>query len=45
SNLIKHMRITDARGIVLNWVFHPRLKDAKEKLLRTYVKSVKNPKL
>jgi len=45
SNLIKHMRITDARGIVLNWVFHPRLKDAKESLLRTYVKSVKNPKL
>ncbi|HIE18215.1 TPA: DUF1464 domain-containing protein [Candidatus Bathyarchaeota archaeon] len=45
NRLIKHMRITDARGTVLNWVFHPRLKDAKENLIRTYVKSVKNPKL
>jgi len=45
SDLIKHMRITDARGTVLNWVFHPRLKIAKEYLLRSYVESVKNPKL
>jgi len=45
SSLIKHMRITDARGTVLSWVFHPRLKAAKENLAETYVKSVKNPKL
>jgi len=45
SKLIKHMRITDAQGTVLNWVFHPRLKTAKGNLLRTYVESVKNPKL
>ena len=45
SDLIRHMRITDARGTVLNWVFHPRLKAAKENLLEAYVESVKNPKL
>jgi predicted butyrate kinase (DUF1464 family) len=45
SSLIKHMHINDARGTVLRWVYHPRLKDAKESLLRAYVKSVKNPKL
>jgi len=45
NQLVKHMRIVDARGTVLNWVFHPRLKIAKENLLGTYVKSVKNPKL
>ena len=45
SSLIRHMRITEARGTVLSWVFHPRLKAAKENLVETYVKSVKNPKL
>ena len=45
SDLIKHMRIIDARGTVLSWVFHPRLKAAKENLLRTYIETVKNPKL
>jgi len=45
SDLIKHMQITDARGTVLSWVFHPRLKVAKENLLRTYVETVRKPKL
>jgi len=45
SDLIKHMQIIDARGTVLSWVFHPRLKAAKENLLRTYIETVKNPKL
>jgi len=30
---------------VLNWVFHPRLKNAKEKLLKTYIETVREPKL
>ena len=41
SDLIKHMRIDEARGTVLNWVFHPRLKNAKEKLLKTYTETVR----
>ena len=45
SGLVRHMRITDAYGTVLNWVFHPRLKSVKENLRRAYVESVKNPKL
>jgi len=45
SNLVKHMHITEARGTVLNWVFHPRLENAKKRLLETYVETVKNPKL
>ena len=45
SDLIKHMRIDEARGTVLNWVFHPRLKNAKEKLLKTYIETVREPKL
>ncbi|MCD6088760.1 DUF1464 family protein [Candidatus Bathyarchaeota archaeon] len=45
SDLIKHMRIDEARGTVLNWVFHPRLKNAKERLLKTYIETVREPKL
>ena len=44
-NLIEHMRITEARGTVLDWVFHPRLSSAKEWLTKAYVESVRNPKL
>lgn len=45
SNLVKHMKIDLSRGTVLDWVFHPRLKNAKKWLLRAYKGSVKNPKL
>jgi len=45
SDLVKHMHIMDARGTVLSWVFHPRLKAAKENLLKTYVETVKKPKV
>ena len=45
SSLIRHMRIDEAYGTVLNWVFHPRLKDAKRRLLKTYIETVKKPKL
>ncbi|HDJ04610.1 MAG TPA: DUF1464 domain-containing protein, partial [Candidatus Bathyarchaeota archaeon] len=44
-NLIEHMRVTEARGTVLDWVFHPRLRSAKEWLTKAYVESVRNPKL
>lgn len=45
SNLIKHMGIPDARGTVLDWVYHPRILRAKERLRRTYAEVVRNPKL
>ncbi|KYH42041.1 MAG: butyrate kinase [Candidatus Bathyarchaeota archaeon B63] len=45
SGLIRHMRIGEASGTVMSWVYHPRLREAKERLLRAYVESVKNPKL
>ena len=45
SNLIKHMGILDARGTVLDWVYHPRVLEAKERLRRTYAEVVRNPKL
>ncbi len=44
-DLIKHMRIPDARGTVLDWVYHPRVKEAKERLRRVYAEVVRNPKL
>lgn len=45
KELVEHMRIREARGTVLDWVFHPRLKEAKERLRRAYSESVRNPKL
>lgn len=45
KELIEHMQIRAARGTVLDWVFHPRLKQAKDRLRTAYVESVKNPKL
>ncbi len=44
-DLISYMRIRDASGTVMNYVFHPRLIEAKKKLLDTYAETVKNPML
>lgn len=44
-NLIKHIGIYDARGTVLDWVYHPRMLKAKKKLRKTYSETVLNPKL
>ena len=41
KELIKHMGILQARGTVMDWVIHPRLADARERLVNAYKKSVK----
>ncbi|HIQ10975.1 MAG TPA: DUF1464 domain-containing protein, partial [Pyrodictium sp.] len=43
--LVERMKIRDACGTVLDYVLHPRLKEAKQRLVQAYVESVKNPKL
>ncbi|RJS85149.1 DUF1464 domain-containing protein [Candidatus Bathyarchaeota archaeon] len=45
KKLIEHMRIKEASGTVLDWVFHPRLKEAKSWLLKAYKESVRKPRL
>ncbi|RLG95551.1 DUF1464 domain-containing protein [Candidatus Bathyarchaeota archaeon] len=45
KDLIRHMQLMDAKGTVLSWVFHPRLRDAKERLINAYISSVKNPRI
>lgn len=45
SKLIKHMGILEAKGTVLDYVYHPRLIESKKWLTEAYRKSVKNPKL
>ncbi len=44
-SLVKYMGILEARGTVLDWVYHPRLQEAKERLRRVYTEVVHNPKL
>jgi len=45
SDLIGHMRIKEAKGTVLDYVYHPRLAEAKKWLRNAYVNSVRNPKI
>ncbi|RLF09966.1 MAG: DUF1464 domain-containing protein [Thermoprotei archaeon] len=39
--LVDHLRIAEARGTVMSWLHHPRLAEAKERLLRVYRASIK----
>ena len=41
KNLVKHVGIDQARGTVMNWVYHPRLVKARERLLSAYKASLK----
>ena len=43
--LVERMRIRDACGTVLDHVLHPRLAEARQRLTKAYMESVKNPKL
>ena len=43
--LVERMKIGDACGTALDYVLHPRLVEAKQRLAKTYIESVKNPKL
>ena len=45
SKLIKHMAIDRASGTVFNWLYHPRLLNAKKGLLNAYMRSVKMERL
>ncbi len=45
AELVKHFRIPEARGTVLDHVTHPKLVEAREKLREAYVNSVRNPKI
>jgi len=45
KDLVKRMRVDRACGTVMDWVYHPRLRLAKEKLREAYIGSVINPKL
>jgi len=45
KDLVKHMRIDEACGTVMDWVIHPAASRARERVRRAYVESVKRPKL
>ncbi len=45
KKVVDHMEIPKACGTVLDKVIHPRLANARERLLRAYTESVKTPKL
>ncbi|PCN50293.1 butyrate kinase [Candidatus Geothermarchaeota archaeon ex4572_27] len=45
KGLVEHMRIPDARGTVLDWAFHPRLRGARERLRSVYAEVVARPRL
>ena len=45
SDLVKRMKIPEARGTVADWIRHPRLREMRERLRRTYSEVVRNPKL
>lgn len=45
KELIEYMKIKDAKGTVMDWVYHPRLLKAKERLKKTYMETVKSPKI
>lgn len=45
SKLINHMEIPKARGTVMDWIYHPRLSNAKQRLIKAYTKSIKANKL
>ena len=38
--LVHHMGILEARGTALDWVIHPRAKEAKERLRRVYLETL-----
>ncbi|ADI32463.1 DUF1464 family protein [Staphylothermus hellenicus] len=44
SKLISYTRIPEARGTVLDWVYHPGLYDAKRRLHKIYAETVKSPR-
>ncbi len=45
NELVKHMEIDRACGTTLSWVYHPRAIPARERVLKTYLSSVVEPKL
>ncbi len=45
KKLIEHTRIVEAKGTVMDWIYHPRLKNAKESLRKAYGKALKKEKL
>ncbi len=45
EKLIKHMEIDRACGTTLSWLIHPRLREARERVLRAYLESVASPRL
>ncbi len=45
SDLVKHMRILDACGTVADYIIHERAQEFKERVIKSYVETVKNYKL
>ncbi len=45
SKLVNHMGIPKARGTVMDWIYHPRLAGAKQRLIEAYIKSIRASKL
>jgi len=42
--VVERMRVRDACGTVFDYLVHPRLREARERLRRAYAESVRNPK-
>ena len=40
-----HLRVAEAKGTVMSWLHHPRLAEAKERLLEAYRASIKEEAL
>lgn len=41
KDLVRHMEIDRARGTVFDWLYHPRLSMAKQKLINAYFRSIR----
>jgi predicted butyrate kinase (DUF1464 family) len=45
EKLVKHMKILEARGTVLDYIYHPRIVNARKKLYNAIKKSIKKESL
>jgi predicted butyrate kinase (DUF1464 family) len=45
ARVVESLRIAEACGTALDWVYHPRLGEAKRRLRNAYIASVRHPKL
>jgi predicted butyrate kinase (DUF1464 family) len=45
QELVKHMEIENACGTVVDYLIHERLKEFKQRVIKSYMETVKTPKM